>query len=456
MVSYNLLQAVRFMDLNKWSANHSLFEKITAIYPLAPLSKVLKRIKETITVEDEKTYKRITVRLYGQGVLKRDELFGKDIGTKKQFIAREGQLIISRIDARNGAFGIVTKELDGAIVTNDFWLFDVKNALPQYVMLILSSEKFQHYWQTQSSGTTNRQRIDETSFLSSRIALPSPSTQRILLDRYFDTLNNIPAIERHIQALIESKDNIWCKSLSIEPFKIERQRVKLFSTIKFSRMYTWSNNTAVPKNFYSNSPFKVVKIEQICKVNSGGTPSRSNPEYYSGNIPWVKTAEVKDSIIFDTEEKITETALKNSSARLYPKESIIIAMYGHTRGKTALLGIPATTNQACAVLHDLKTSSILPEYLWLYMQSQFERIRTLAVGSAQPNLNAQMIKSYPLILPPISSKNPCDITQENIVKKVNKINEEIRECTAKIEKLKKQARLNFEEAVFGETQEVKN
>lgn len=450
MVSYNLLNTVRFMDLNKWSANYSFFEKITSTYPLSPLSNVLKRIKETTTVDDEKLYKRITVRLYGQGVLKRDELFGKDIGTKKQFIAREGQLIISRIDARNGAFGIVTKELDGAIVTNDFWLFDVKSAIPQYIMLILSSEKFQHYWQTHSSGTTNRQRIDEDSFLSSRIALPSPSTQKELLDRYFDTLNKIPAIERSVQALIESKDKVWCQDLSIEPYKTEQQNIKLFDTIKFSKMYTWSNNTSTPKSFYANSPFKVIKIEQICKVNSGGTPSRSNPEYYLGNIPWVKTAEVNDGIILDTEEKITEIALKNSSARLYPKGSIIIAMYGHTRGKTAMLGISAATNQACAVLHDLKISSILPEYLWLYMQSQFERIRTLAVGSAQPNLNAQMIKGYPLILPPISSTNLDDITQESIVKKVNEINEEIRECTAKIEKLKVQARLNFEEAVFGE------
>lgn len=453
-MSFNLLHTVRFVDLNKWSAYYSLFEKITSRYPLVPLSNVLKRVKETTTVEDEILYKRITVRLYGQGVRKRDELFGKDIGTKKQFIAREGQLIISRIDARNGAFGIVPKELDGAIVTNDFWLFDVKNACPQYIMLILSSEKFQHYWQTQSSGTTNRQRIDEDAFLSSRIVLPSLSVQKKLLDRYFDTLNKIPAIERNIQALIESKDRVWCQDLSIEPYKTEQGKSKLFDTIQFSTMYTWANNASARKRFYDNSPFKVIKIEQICKVSSGGTPSRSNPEYYLGNIPWVKTAEVNDSMIFDTEEKITEIALKHSSAKLYPKGSIIIAMYGHTRGKTAMLGIPATTNQACAVLHDFKTSSILPEYLWLYMQSQFERIRTLAVGSAQPNLNAQMIKCYPLVLPPISSTNSDDITQESIVKKVNKIDEEIKECTAKIEDLKVQARWNFEGDVFCEMKKV--
>lgn len=151
-----VLNFVRFVDLSRWSAGSALLKKIKSSYPLLPLSCVLKRIKEPVVIEDEKCYRRITVRLYGQGVIERDELYGKDIGTKRQFIAREGQLIISRIDARNGAFGIVPKELDGAVVTNDFWLFNVNNALPQYLMLVLSSKRFQEYWETQSSGTTNR------------------------------------------------------------------------------------------------------------------------------------------------------------------------------------------------------------------------------------------------------------------------------------------------------------
>lgn len=127
VVSANLLKTVRFADLDKWSANYALSTKIESAYPLIPLSAVLKRVKNPVVIEDEKLYKRITVRLYGQGVLMRDELYGKEIGTKKQFAAREGQLIISRIDARNGAFGVVAPELDGAVVTNDFWLFDIQN-----------------------------------------------------------------------------------------------------------------------------------------------------------------------------------------------------------------------------------------------------------------------------------------------------------------------------------------
>lgn len=148
-----VLNFVRFVDLSRWSAGSALLKKIKSSYPLLPLSCVLKRIREPVAIEDEKRYRRLTVRLYGQGVIERDELYGKDIGTKRQFIAREGQLIISRIDARNGAFGIVPKELDGAVVTNDFWLFEVQNAFVQYIVLVLSSERFQRQWQSQSSGS---------------------------------------------------------------------------------------------------------------------------------------------------------------------------------------------------------------------------------------------------------------------------------------------------------------
>lgn len=179
-----ILRFARFAEWTRWSANAAAFERIKSPYPLVPLSQVLKRVKEPVSVEDGRLYTRITVRLYGQGVCRRDEVYGRDIGTKRQFLAREGQLILSRIDARNGAFGMVPKELDGAIVTNDFWLFDVRDAMPQYLTLVLSSGRFQQYWQTKSSGTTNRQRVDEEDFLESQISLPAMEVQKKLLADY--------------------------------------------------------------------------------------------------------------------------------------------------------------------------------------------------------------------------------------------------------------------------------
>ena len=216
MVSTNLMKTVRFMDLHRWSANHTLHTGIKSSYPLVPLSQVLKRVKSPVSIEDNKVYKRITIRLYGQGVLKRDELYGKEIGTKKQFIAQAGQLIISRIDARNGAFGIVPQDLNGAIVTNDFWLFDVQNALPQYLTLVLSSDRFQQYWKTQSSGTTNRQRVGEEDFLSAEIVLPPVEAQQELLEKYNSAIKRANDFEQQAGNLEKSLEQWVYASLGIK------------------------------------------------------------------------------------------------------------------------------------------------------------------------------------------------------------------------------------------------
>ena len=196
----SLLSTVRFLELEKWSVDlstHSLF----AFEKMQKLSKIMKRVKDAIIVEDTKKYKRITVKLYGNGVVERDKAYGKDIGTKRQFKAKAGQLIISRIDARNGAFGIVPDELDGAIVTNDFWLFDVFGADIRFLILVLSSPRFQSYWQCKSNGTTNRQRVDEKDFMSCKIPVIDIRKQNELVKKYEDKILQAKACETEIEFL---------------------------------------------------------------------------------------------------------------------------------------------------------------------------------------------------------------------------------------------------------------
>ena len=445
MTKSDFLHIVRFVDLEKWSAHDAVFENMDNRFPLVPLSKVLKRVKEPVVIEDGTLYKRITVRLYGQGVLQRDELPGKEIGTKRQFLAHAGQLIISRIDARNGAFGIVPPELEGAIVTNDFWLFDVHDACPEYIMLVLSSDLFQKYWHTQSSGTTNRQRIDEKSFISAKIALPTHSVQEKITTRYKDTISKAKELELVSQQRKKNIFLLWDNLLGLKESSSNSNG--LFNIAHFRDMIDWScRNSAIT---FSSTSFKIVPIKSLCDVNSGGTPSRTTPEFFTGSIPWVKTAEVLDEEITDTEEKITEEALEKSSARLYPSGCIIVAMYGQTRGQTAKLAIEAATNQACAVLHHIDNDIVLTDYLWFYLQGQYQRIRKLAVGSAQPNLNAQMIKDYPVVLPPLSSDKEDSITQKSIIATIKKEKESIGKIDQTVELLFRQARVDFDGAVYG-------
>lgn len=153
---FSILKTVFFSDLNRWNVVGLLNARVLGKYKNQPLSNYLVRSKNAIEIKNDVLYKQITIHQFGEGVSLRCEKYGRDIKTKRQFVAKKGQFIISRIDARNSSFGIVPDFLDGAVVTNDFWLFDIKNAEPQFLVLLLSSQKINSFWQSKSNGTTNR------------------------------------------------------------------------------------------------------------------------------------------------------------------------------------------------------------------------------------------------------------------------------------------------------------
>ena len=146
--------------------------------------------------------------------------------------------------------------------------------------------------------------------------------------------------------------------------------------------------------------WEVAKIGTIAKIRSGGTPSRKNPAYWdSGDINWIKTGEINYSKIVRTEEKITKTGLEDSSAELFPAGTLLIAMYGQgvTRGKVAITGIEAATNQACAAIFPLE--EVRTMYLYYFLKYNYDNIRNFAHGTNQKNLSADLIKSFPLAYP---------------------------------------------------------
>lgn len=146
-------------------------------------------------------------------------------------------------------------------------------------------------------------------------------------------------------------------------------------------------------------------IVELCAVQTGGTPSRDNASYYEGEIPWVKTGEVAGGVILKAEEHISAQALVETNCKKFPVGTILVAMYGQgqTRGRCAVLGVEASTNQACAAI--LPSDRITGEFLFRLLQTQYEHLRSLAQGGNQANLNLSMIKNYRVIVPPISIQN---------------------------------------------------
>jgi type I restriction enzyme M protein len=167
----------------------------------------------------------------------------------------------------------------------------------------------------------------------------------------------------------------------------------------------------------SQTEFELVKIGDIFKTSSGGTPLRTKSEYYqNGTISWLKSGEVAQGYIYHSEEFITEEGLKNSSAKLFPINSVLVAMYGATAGQVGILKFESTTNQAvCAIYPNDK---VMPEYLYFILKQQTQNFVALSGGGGQPNISQQIIKDFEIPLPPLE-------IQEQIVKEIEGYQNEI-------------------------------
>ena len=166
---------------------------------------------------------------------------------------------------------------------------------------------------------------------------------------------------------------------------------------------------------HDSSLYPYVPVKELTHVISGGTPSRDVLEYWcDGTIPWVKTTELQNKIITEVDEHITSKGLAASSAKIVPPNTTLIAMYGQgkTRGMTGYLGISASTNQACACI--LPSPEINSVYIWKYFELSYDKLRNMAKGGNQPNLNGNMIKNFPVLVPQIKR-------QEEYVQFVNQV-----------------------------------
>ena len=151
----------------------------------------------------------------------------------------------------------------------------------------------------------------------------------------------------------------------------------------------------------SSINFEVVEIGQVFRTSSGGTPLKDREDFYKdGNIPWLRSGEVAQGFITSSELFITEEGLKNSSAKIFPVNTVLVAMYGATAGQVGLLKFEAATNQAvCGILPNDK---VIPEYLYHILKSQKEYLISLSGGGAQPNISQKIIRDLKIPLPPLS------------------------------------------------------
>ena len=339
------------------------------------------------TINDINRYKSITVN----PLLSPDQLFelysvpsfdnqypevvtGKEIGSTKVAV-QENDVLICKINPRINRVWVVKHNTQYPLIASSEWIVvrSPEND-SNYLKWYFSSPQFKNLMVSQVTGIGGSlTRAQPKQVATYPVPLPDFPTQR----RIANTLDKV------------SEGIGLCGRMMDE--------LDLMVKAKFGEMFGDAHN---------NSAFPYKNIGDLTTVTSGGTPDRENNLYWDdGNIRWVKTTELQNCTICDTEEKITKLGLENSSAKLVPAGSVLIAMYGQgkTRGMTAYLENESATNQACACI--LPSSKINQKYLWKYLMLSYDKLRSMAKGGNQPNLNIGIIKNFPVLYPPIELQN---------------------------------------------------
>lgn len=356
-------------------------------------------------------------------------------------------LIYSKINVRHGCIYYHDKDAVPFGVSSEYPAFkiDTNKISGDYLVYVIQSQHFKDLLNGITSGIA-KARVKPNEFLDITIPLPSLAEQRALVAEYNAKMTQAIKLEEQVLASETDIKTYVLETLGINIGKQNESSQSKYVFLKivgYKNIEEWGFDKIFNKNKINSQKYKTTKIKELCNVGSGGTPSRSQQQYYKGNIPWIKTGEVLDDVILDTEEHITQEAINNSSAKIYPQGSLIIAMYGqgNTRGRTAKLGVDATTNQACAVLFDIDNNIVITDYLWYYLQVQYDNLRSMASGNNQPNLNADKIKNYNVVIPPIP-------IQKEIVEYINVQKEQIKKYKLQVEQLRTQALMNFENQIF--------
>ncbi len=170
-----------------------------------------------------------------------------------------------------------------------------------------------------------------------------------------------------------------------------------------NKQYQYYRDKLLSENELAKVGFEWKSLGEVClKVSSGGTPLSTREEYYNGDIPWLRTQEVKFNEIFETEVKITQAGLDNSSAKWIPANCVIVAISGATAGRSAINKIPLTTNQHCCNLQ-INPEIALYKYVYYWVLKEFENIKSLGQG-ARSDLNSGIIKNYQIPIPPLAEQ----------------------------------------------------
>lgn len=335
---FEYLHFTNYKDIPNWSVQYAVEEQLgfTTKYPMEKIGSFLKKSKDQAEIQDNTEYKQVTVKINNGGVIARNDgqlKKGFEIGTKRQTVVHAGQFIVSKIDARNGAFGVIPEDLDGAIVTNDFPVFDVDSTkiLPQFMVLISTTPQFVEFARKCSNGTTNRKRIDIDAFLKQAIPLPSLEEQRKILEDYNGAIYKAEVKEKAVEENKYKIDKFILETLGVKSVSHKKyeKNTSLLSFVKLSNIERWDCYNERKLFVYGTEAtpmFKLIKEKPMY-----GAPYSSKP--FDNSVRYIRITDINEDGTLN-EDKVSADMYNN--AYLLKENDFLIARSGNTVGKTYL------------------------------------------------------------------------------------------------------------------------
>lgn len=357
----------------------------------------------------------------------------------KRSAIRPSDVILS-IVGTIGKVAIVPEGLDGANITQSSCRlrFDSSILLPHFAAFALRSPLLRRQFDLLRLGTAvPRLNIAHVRELTLPVA-PLPEQQRIVakIEELFSDLDaGVAALERVRAKLKRYRASVLNAAVTGKLTEAWRQQNptsepadKLLSRILDERRKAWeaeqlrkfAEAVKTPQGWQArfatiiNTPTSTVdadgwvtcRLDALCEIGTGTTPSRGNASYYNGTIPWVTSGAVNDPFVTKSDEHVTETALAETRLRVYPKHTLIVALYGEgkTRGKVSELLIPATVNQALGTLTMHPGGDECRRYLKISLLASYLSLRHQAAGGVQPNLNLALLSATTVRLPPLAEQ----------------------------------------------------
>lgn len=297
-------------------------------------------------------------------------------------IAQNNDTILATVRPGNKSYCFIKNKPHNLVVSTGFAVIRaINNVLDsRYLYYIISDESC-------------------TSFLvANEQGANYPAVTPDIIGRYEFSLPPLP-IQQRIASILSAYDDLIENNL---------KRIKLLEELAQRTYEEWFvkfriNGEQLPIDENTGLPFgwEKKKIGEIYKTSSGGTPSRKKEDRYykNGEIPWIKTKELNNTIIIDSEEKITDIALKESSAKYFTPNTVLLAMYGNTIGETGFLAIGATTNQACCAFIFNESNMLNSYFVHQFLMHNKNLILGYRMGAAQENISQEIIKAIDILNP---------------------------------------------------------